>query len=158
MSNNYWDEDEDELDTTTDATSGDGSDLLKKLRKAKRADEKRIRQLTEQLEQISEGHRERTVKEILENQGLNPKIARLALKDLDDVSEESIKNWLTENEDIFGQTASTETQENNEDRAALRRQDLSTQSAMSPERGRDLEMRIANAKSEDELRAILNSQ
>ena len=41
MSNNYWDEDEDDLDTDNE-TQLDGSDLLKKLRKAKRNDEKRL--------------------------------------------------------------------------------------------------------------------
>jgi hypothetical protein len=51
MSNNYWDEDEDDDATTeTDTFNGDGSDLLKKLRKAKRSDEKRIKELTEQLD------------------------------------------------------------------------------------------------------------
>ncbi len=49
MSNNYWEDEDDDLDTETD-TQMDGSDLLKKLRKAKRADEKRIKELTEQLE------------------------------------------------------------------------------------------------------------
>lgn len=48
MSNNYWDEDEDDNDITNEPM--DGSDLLKKLRKAKRADEKRIKELTDQLE------------------------------------------------------------------------------------------------------------
>ncbi len=37
----------DDLDTNND-TQMDGSDLLKKLRKAKRNDEKRIKELTEQ--------------------------------------------------------------------------------------------------------------
>jgi hypothetical protein len=72
MSNNYWDDEDDELDTDTD-TQMDGSDLLKKLRKAKRADEKRIKELTEQLETLSKGQRERIVKETLEKKGVNPK-------------------------------------------------------------------------------------
>ena len=90
MSNNIWDEDEDDLDT--DNFSGDGSDLLKKLRKAKRADEKRIKELTEQLDGLSKVQRERTVKEVLEKKGVNPKAMRLILKDIDDVSEESVNN------------------------------------------------------------------
>jgi hypothetical protein len=48
MSNNYWDEDEDDLDTQ-DESQMDGSDLLKKLRKAKRSDEKRIKELMSNL-------------------------------------------------------------------------------------------------------------
>jgi hypothetical protein len=65
MSNNYWDEEDDDLDTETEAPL-DGSDLLKKLRKAKRADEKRIKELTEQLEIFSKAQREATLKEVLE--------------------------------------------------------------------------------------------
>jgi len=59
MSNNYWDDEDDDLDTPTQ--DGDGSNLLKQLRKAKRADEKRIKELTEQLESLSKVQRERTV-------------------------------------------------------------------------------------------------
>ena len=158
MSNNYWDEDEDDQDTETETFTGDGSDLLKKLRKAKRSDEKRIKELTEQLEGLSKGHRERTVREVLEQQGVNPKAARLALNDLSEVTEESVKAWLDENGDLFGYSAAEEVPGNGENRQALRRQDSSVQGANAPDRGQDLEMRIANAKSEDELRAILNSQ
>jgi hypothetical protein len=79
------DEEDDDLDTDT---LNDGSDLLKKLRKAKRADEKRIKELTEQLESLSKVQRERTVKEVLEQKGVNTKAARLILKDLDEVNEE----------------------------------------------------------------------
>jgi hypothetical protein len=76
--------------------------LLKKLRKAKRADEKRIKELTEQLDGLSKVQRERTVKEVLEKKGVNPKAMRLILKDMEDVSEESVNNWLEDNGDLFG--------------------------------------------------------
>jgi len=84
MSNNYWDEEDDDLDTDVSETQMDGSDLLKKLRKAKRNDEKRIKELTEQLEGLTKSQRERTVKEVLEKKGVNPKAVRLILKDIDD--------------------------------------------------------------------------
>jgi len=69
MSNNYWEDEDEDLDTDQ-GFSGDGSDLIKKLRKAKRADEKRIKELTEQLEGLSKVQRERTVKEVLEKKGV----------------------------------------------------------------------------------------
>ena len=56
MSNNYWDDDEDEQDTPEHQLTGD--DLVKKLRKAKRADEKRIKELTEQLDGFVKQKRE----------------------------------------------------------------------------------------------------
>ena len=157
MSNNYWDEDEDDDTTETETFTGDGSDLLKKLRKAKRADEKRIKELTEQLEGYSKKQRESIVREVLEKKGVNLKAARLALKDLDEVTEESVSNWLDDNGDLFGYAGSKDAP-TGEDMEALRRQDSSVMGANAPDRGQDLEMRIANAKSEDELRAILNSQ
>jgi len=157
MSNNYWDEDEDE--DTIDDVQMDGSDLLKKLRKAKRADEKRIKELTDQLEGLSKQQRERTVKEVLEKKGVNPKAVRLILKDIDDVSEESVNNWLEDNGDLFGLTKSEDAPAVSEiDRAALRNQDSVTQGATTPDRAENLEMRLNNAESAEELISILYSQ
>lgn len=158
MSNNYWDEEEDD-DLDTDQFNNDGSDLLKKLRKAKRADEKRIKELTEQLENLSKAQRERTVKEVLEKKGVNAKAARLVLKDLDDVNEESVNNWLDDNADLFGLKVNQEEPKVAEvDRAALRQQDVLTQSAITPDRAEDLSLRIDSADSMDALLDVLRSQ
>jgi hypothetical protein len=157
MSNNYWDEEDEDFDTEVEVN--DGSDLLKKLRKAKRADEKRIKELTEQLETLSKGQRERTVKEVLEKQGVNPKAARLALKDLEDVNEEAVLNWLDENGELFGYSPAQETSGNSdENRNALRKQNEVTTGAITPDRGEDLEMRIDQAETPEDLRRILHSQ
>ena len=157
MSNNYWDEDEDDLDTDNEVQM-DGSDLLKKLRKAKRNDEKRIKELTEQLEGLSKAQRERTVKEVLEQKGVNPKAQRLILKDLDDISEESVNTWLEDNGDLFGLTQPEVNQERELNRAALRQQDVVTQLGTSPDRAEDLLSRINNAASAEELNSIIFSQ
>ena len=158
MSNNYWDEDEDDLDTDN-GTQMDGSDLLKKLRKAKRNDEKRIKELTEQLEGLTKVRREQVVKEVLEKKGVNAKAARLVLKDLDDVNEESVSNWLDDNADLFGIKDNKEEPKVSEiDKAALRQQDVLTQSAMTPDRAEDLSLRINNADSMDALLDVLRSQ
>ena len=156
MSNNYWDEDEDELDVDFNDNEG-GSDLVKKLRKAKRADEKRIKELTEQLEGFSKAQRERTVKEVLEQKGVNPKAVRLILKDLDEVNEESVNNWLEDNGDLFGLTTQ-EAPQSNVDRAALRQQDAITQGAITPDRAENLEQRLGAAESAEEILSILRSQ
>jgi hypothetical protein len=157
MSNNYWDEDEDDQDTDNEVQM-DGSDLLKKLRKAKRNDEKRIKELTEQLEGLSKAQRERTVKEVLEQKGVNPKAQRLILKDLDDITEESVNNWLADNGDLFGLTQPEVTEEQQLNRAALRQQDMVTQLGMTPDRADDLLNRINNAETAEELQAIIYSQ
>jgi DNA-binding transcriptional regulator YbjK len=157
MSNNYWDEDEDDLDTETEVQM-DGSDLLKKLRKAKRNDEKRIKELTEQLEQLSKTQRERTVKEVLDKKGVNPKAQRLILKDLDDITEESVNTWLEDNGDLFGLTQPEVNQEQELNRAALRQQDVVTQLGMTPDRADDLLNRINSAETAEELHSIIYSQ
>ncbi len=157
MSNNYWDEDEDDQDTDNEVQM-DGSDLLKKLRKAKRNDEKRIKELTEQLEGLSKSQRERTVKEVLEQKGVNPKAQRLILKDLDEITEESVNNWLEDNGDLFGLTQPEVNEEKELNRAALRQQDVVTQLGTTPDRAEDLLSRINNAASAEELYSIIYSQ
>ena len=157
MSNNYWDDDEDDQDTDNEAQM-DGSDLLKKLRKAKRSDEKRLKELTEQLETFSKSQRERTVKEVLEKKGVNPKAQRLILKDLEDINEESVNNWLEDNGDLFGLAPSEASEEKQLNLAALRQQDVVTQMGTTPERADDLESKISNAQSADEILNILRAQ
>jgi thiamine pyrophosphokinase len=136
----------------------DGSHLLKKLRKAKRNDEKRIKELTEQLEGLSKAQRERTVKEVLDKKGVNPKAQRLILKDLDDITEESVNTWLEDNGDLFGLTQPEINQEQELNRAALRQQDVVTQLGMTPDRADDLLNRINSAETAEELHSIIYSQ
>ena len=159
MSNNYWEDEDDELDTIDEAPM-DGSDLLKKLRKAKRADEKRIKELTEQLEGFSKAQREAIVKSTLEKKGVNQKAARLVMKDLDDINEDSVSNWINDNADLFGLSVAPEDSSimSQQDRAALRNQDALTQNAVSPDRANDLEYRMSQATSEEDILAILRSQ
>ena len=159
MSNNYWDEEDDDLDTESQSFGASESDLLNKLRKAKRSDEKRIKELTEQLEGLSKVQRERVVKEVLEKKGVNLKAARLVLKDLDDVNEESVSNWLDDNADLFGiKVAEQEAPVNQQELARLRQQDILTQGALTPDRGLDVEQRMNQAGSAEELLSILQSQ
>jgi hypothetical protein len=152
MSNNYW-EDEDEDQESDVPLQGD--DLVKKLRKAKRADEKRIKELTEQLEGFSKSQRERVVKEVLEKKGVNLKAQRLILKDLEEVNEESVNNWLDDNGDLFGLTKPEETQEQQINRAALRQQDVVAQLGMNPDKAEDLLNRVMTAANAEELTALI---
>ena len=154
MSNNYWDDEDDDLDTVEQY--GDGGDLVKKLRKAKRADEKRIKELTEQLETFTKAQRENTVKSVLDKKGVNSKAARLILKDLDEVNEESVSSWLDDNADLFGIKVDEPMEK--QDLAALRQQDIVSQTAVTPDRAEDFELRMNNAGSTEELLDLLRSQ
>ena len=117
MSNNYWDDEDEDQDNDTNLT---GDDLVKKLRKAKRADEKRIKELVDQLESLTKANRERIVYEVLEKKGINAKAARLILKDLDEVSEESLNGWLSENGDLIGYQSEVQNEQEKQNLAALR--------------------------------------
>ena len=155
MSNNYWEDEDEDQDNDINLQ---GDDLVKKLRKAKRADEKRIKELTEQLEGLSKVQRERTVKEVLEKKGVNLKAARLVLKDLDDVNEETVSHWLDDNADLFGINVPAQSNADNVSLAALRQQDIVTQGAVTPDREQDFNSKIDNAQSADELIALIRSQ
>ena len=156
MSNNYWD-DEDEDDTTIIGNESE-NDLQKKLRKKIKADEKRMKELEEKLDTYVKKERESSVKELLEKQGVNPKAARLILKDLDEVTPETVTNWLDENGDLFGFTKQEEAPVDDSNLAELRKQNAVTQGALTPDRGEDLAMRIDQAQSQEELNRILSSQ
>jgi hypothetical protein len=158
MATNDWDDDDfDDIEEQQAPATGD--DLVKKLRRAKRADEKRIKELTEQLEGLSKVQRERVVKEVLDQKGVNPKAARLILKDLDDVSEESVNHWLEDNGDLFGFTKQAQEADPQRelDLAALRQQDIVTQNGMTPDKQMDATQRINDAASAEEIIAMIQS-
>jgi hypothetical protein len=153
MSNNYWDEDEDDIDTTPNTEEG----AMKQLRKAKRADEKRIKELTEQLETFTKAQREAVIKKVLETKGVSPKAARLVAREIEgDFTEETVSNWLDDNADVFGLQVQQEQPANTLDRAALRQQDMVTQQAMTPDADQNLAYQVDNA-SEEELLAMIYS-
>jgi hypothetical protein len=154
MSNNYWDEDEDDIDTTPNTEEG----AMKQLRKAKRSDEKRIKELTEQLETFTKAQRESVIKKVLESNGVSPKAARLISRELEgDVTEEAVINYLTDNAEVFGlEVQYEEASANTLDRAALRQQDIVTQQALTPDSDMNMAYKIDNA-SEEELLSMIYS-
>jgi hypothetical protein len=155
MSNNYWEDEEDELDTNDNL---DGNDLVKKLRKAKRSDEKRIKELSEQLEGFLKEKKESTVRQVLEKKGVNLKAARLIMKDLEEINEETVTNWLGDNADLFGIKMSDAPEIDRNNLAALRNQDVLTQGAVTPDKTQDVESRLDNASSTEEILSLLRSQ
>ena len=156
MSNNYWDEEEDDNDF---ASSASETDLQKQLRKMVKAKDKELKELATKLESYEKKAREDVVRSVLEKQGVtNPKAARLVLKDLEgDVTEQAVLNWLDDEGDVFGYTADNASKISDVDRGELARQAQVTQGAITPDRGQDLEMKIENAQSAEELNRILFS-
>ena len=155
MSNNYWDDEEDEVEVPEHQLDGDA--LVKRLRKAKRADEKRIKELTEQLEGFIKEKRQQTVSEVLAKKGVNAKAARLILKDVEDATEESIDSWLRDNGDLIGYTPQAQNENTQKDLATLRQQDVLTQGGMTPDKAVDMASRLDNVDSMDELIHLLRN-
>ena len=155
MSNNYWDEEDEEVEVPEHQLDGDA--LVKRLRKAKRADEKRIKELTEQLEGFVKEKRHQTVSEVLAKKGVNAKAARLILKDVEDTTEESIDSWLRDNGDLIGYTPQEQNEDTQKDLATLRQQDVLTQGGMTPDKAVDMATRLDNAGSMDELIHLLRN-
>ena len=156
MSNNYWDEEDDE-DTTSQPMND--SDVMKQLRKAKRADEKRIKEMADKLEAYEKAQRESVIKKVLENNGVSQKAARLIARELEgDVTEEAVVDYLTENAEVFGlEVQYNDAPEQTMDRAALRQQDIVTQQATTPDRSADTLLRLNNAASAEEIIAMIQS-
>lgn len=156
-SNNDWDNDDD-LDLYQEANN-DETNGIKDLRKAKKADEKRIKELTERLEKFERQERESTVVKVLESKGVNSKAARLILKDLDEVNEEAVNNWLTENGDIVGYKPEVEQPADKPNVREFSRQDGATQFAATPDVSDEYVDMLQNydGNSEEELLSIINS-
>lgn len=154
--NNDWDNDDD-LDFLQG--SNDETDGIKDLRKAKRANEKRIKELTERLEKFERQEREGTVAKVLESKGVNSKAARLILKDLDEVNEEAVNNWLVENGDIVGYKPEAEEPVDKPNVREFSRQDGATQFAATPDVSDEYVDMLQNydGNSEEELLSIINS-
>ena len=90
---------------------------------------------------------------------MNPKAVRLILKDIDDVSEESVNTWLEDNGDLFGLTQTQDAPQASEmDRAALRQQDVITQGALTPDRAENLNLRMDQADNLEDFLNVLRSQ
>ena len=159
MSNNrdnYWDDEDDEDDVQQPQFESE-TDLVRKLRKALKAEQKRNKELETSLGDLSKAQRERVLKDVFSSRGVNTKVMKFVPQDLD-ASEESINSWLEENADVFGFTIQPEKQVNEQDLASLRQMDIVTQGAISPDRANSIEMQLESANSEDEILSILRSQ
>ena len=158
MSNNYWDDEDDNDNTFKDAS--EGGDLVKQLRKQLKMKDKELGEFKDKLSTYEKRDREDTVRKVLEKQGVtNPKAARLVLKDIEgDITEQAVLNWLETDGDVFNYEAPNKSALSDEDRQELNRQSNVVQGAITPDRTEDIEMRIANATSDEELMRILSSQ
>ena len=153
---NYWDDEEEDDDFTPSYESE--TDLVKKLRKALKSEQKRNKELESSLGELSKSQRERILKDVFSSRGVNPKVAAFIPNDLD-ASEDAISAWLDQNADVFGFEVQPQREVSQRDVASLRQIDAVTSGALSPDKSEDLAFRINNAQSQDEiLNLIYGSQ
>jgi len=151
MSNNYqdWEDDEEEIVQNQQSES----DLLKQLRRELKSKSKMLSEMEGQLSSIKTEQRQNVIKSVLESKGVSPKIAKFIPQDIE-ANPEVIDNWIAENADVFGLTVQTPA-DVKPDLATLRQIDAVTSNAQSPAGLDDVMLRIQNAQSEEELRALI---
>jgi small-conductance mechanosensitive channel len=145
---NYWDDEEDDEEFTPSFDSD--TDLVKKLRKALRSEQKRNKELETNLGDLTKSQRERVLKDVLSSRGVNAKVASFVPNDID-ASEEAISSWLDQNADVFGFQITEKQEINQQDVAQLRQMDNVTSGALSPDKAEDLGIKIQGANSADEI-------
>lgn len=160
MSNNrdnFWDDEEDDNDTEeyTPQFVSD-TDLVKKLRKALKAEQKKNRELETNLGELTKSQKERIIRDVLSSRGVNQNIAQFIPSDLE-ANQDAIGAWLDNNADVFGIKKPEQSAVAQQDVAALQKMDtvLTGAEAASSD---SIEARIAAATTEDEILSILSGQ
>jgi len=148
--NNEWYEDDDDFLEEEDQTGG-----LQNLRKADRAKSKRIKELEGELESLRNFQRQSVVSSVLNERGVNPKIATFIPSDVAN-DPESIGQWLDEHGEVFGVQAQVkQPMVDQQNLSTLREIDSVIGSALSPDDVNDLFSRLNNAQSAEELMEMI---
>jgi hypothetical protein len=145
MATNYEYDDEDDVQDTG----------INQLRKVNRALEKRAKELEQELSSLKNQTRQRTVKEVLQAKGLNPKIAAFVPQDIE-ASEEAINQWVNEYGDVFG--APVQAQEEARpaaDVSAHARINNVVATGQPPSVDEDAMAKVLGAKTREDLDALL---
>lgn len=163
MSNNQdWYDDDDDFDFEDEAEEtpkrSSKNDALAKVRRAERAKDKQLKELQAELESLRKFQREATVSKVLQEKGINPKIAAFIPAELEPTPD-ALNSWLEQYGDVFGVTPQQpQSQMDPNDLAALRQIDAVTSGAISPDDVNDSFSLINGAQSREELLEFLYSQ
>lgn len=149
MSNNQeWYDDDEDFGYEDDST-----DLVKKLRRAARANEKRAKELEAELQTLRSEQRKSTVKSVLESRGVRPSIAKYIPEDV--TSAEDIDAWLADNAEDFGIVVQNDEPNNEMTLRQLRQIDAVTSDAQSPVGLDDMMLRLNQAQSAEEIENLI---
>ena len=145
--NNEWLDDDIDIDDEFD----NSSDLVKKLRRAAKVNEKRAKELEVELNTLRTEQRKNVVKSVLESKGVRPSISKYIPEDVS--TADDIDAWLQENAEDFGFTLGQPKQE--ADLATLRQIDAVTANAASPAGIDDMMLRLSQAESAEEVERLI---
>lgn len=143
MSNVYQDFDDEELESNED-----GGDLVTQLRRATKKKDKQLKELMDELSSLKTAQRTNSIKSVLSERNLNPKIAAFIPESIE-ASPEAVDAWLEEHAEVFG--LRVEKQEQAPDLAALRQIDTVAAAAQVPVGVDDTLLRIDQATSAEEI-------
>ena len=136
---------------------GNDSNLVRDLRKQLKEAQAQSKTLQEELAGLKGAARERTVTEVLKSKGLPEKVAKLIPNDVE--GEEAVTEWLQEFGEVFGVRTSDGSVEGSsvprEAAQDLRRANALQERSVSPDKVADINQRIDNAQSVDEINAAL---
>lgn len=137
-----------------DGNEDQDTPLVKKLRDELKSRDKLIEGLTTKVGEFESAMRKQTLAQVIESKGLNPKIAGIVPKDLQD---DALDEWLTEYAEVFGgPTAGSQQDPNAAVAAEASRMAMAQQGASSGNPGDPL-TRINEAQNWDELNAVLKA-
>lgn len=148
MTTNYNDDEDDDF-------NDQGHDAVTQLRKVNKTLEKRAKELEQELNNLQKQNRQRTVKDVLQAKGVNPKIAAFIPPDVD-TTEDGISAWLNEYGDVFGmEQAGQEAKAPAQDLTAQHRITNVVSTGQAPDIDEDALSKILNAGNPAELNRIL---
>ena len=160
MSNNYqnWEDDEDfdmeEDEQPTRRNADNPTDLVKQLRKQLKMEQKRAKELEQKVSEFSSKERQSVISKVLEERGVNPKVAKLIPSDVDASDAAALNAWLEEYGDAFGIQMTEQPSQNLE---GLKRINSATASASADVPANDFDAAMARIQTEDELYEYLQS-
>lgn len=149
MANQY-----DDFDTEDDENETQGDNAPAGLRKALKREQREKQKLADELAEVRKWQRERSLKDVLDAEGVNAKIAGLIPPNV--TTPDEVKAWLFEYGDVFGAKPAVATVvENDPEVESLARINQSINSAQAaPSKMEDLRNAVAGAKTRADLDAL----
>lgn len=127
------------------------SDLVKRLRKEIEDRDKALKQRDQELGDLRRKDSQRTVADTFSARGVNPRYARFALADLDEVTDESVAGWIEANADLIGVQAPPPVESAVDSQAASYQRMAAVEQYAQPGIPGDARARIESAQTEAEV-------